>query len=154
MDMINLREAPLVDKPEDGATLFALNPDGTINRIKADGVGGGKIAKLRVVVPEGTESAISLQNLRDGVMTAMASAAYTATCDNMTYEEAVEVIQSGEPLGVYITVADDNFFVSDYSASVLYGNGTIMIAFSGIMTELANNTWYWTAGGISTQLAE
>lgn len=103
MDMINLREAPMVDKPAEGATLFALNPDGTINRIKADGIGGGKIAKLRVVTDEGTESAISLQNLRDGVAT-LANSAQTIVCDNMTYEEAKAVILAGEKLDAMLEV--------------------------------------------------
>lgn len=93
----------MVDKPAEGATLFALNPDGTINRIKADGIGGGKIAKLRVVTDEGTESAISLQNLRDGVAT-LANSAQTIVCDNMTYEEAKAVILAGEKLDAMLEV--------------------------------------------------
>lgn len=39
-NLINLREAELVDKPVEGATLFCLNPDGTINRVSAANVGG------------------------------------------------------------------------------------------------------------------
>lgn len=150
MDMINLREAPMVDKPEDGATLFALNEDGTINRIKADGIGGGKIAKLHTVTDESTESALSLQNLKDGGSTTRSmSMIYTATCDNMTYEEAVEVIQSGEPLGIYFTASQDGQVMTDYSASCWYTGSFIMILFVAIMAELST-TWYWTADGIST----
>lgn len=148
MDMINLREAPMVDKPEDGATLFALNEDGTINRIKADGIGGGKIAKLHAVTDESTEPAPSLQNLKDGVSTA-SNMSYAATCDNMTYEEAVEVIQSGEPLGIYLTVSQDGQVLTDYSASYWYTGSSIVILFVALMAEFGG-TWYWTADGIST----
>lgn len=109
---------------------------------------GGKIAKLHVVTDEGEASAISLQNLKDGVSTA-SNMSHAATCDNMTYEEAVEVIQSGEPLGIYITAQQSNILFTDYSASHICGNGVIMIVYSGAMQELAR-TWYWTADGIST----
>ena len=41
LNLINLSEAELVDKPVEGATLFCLNPDGTINRVSAANIGGG-----------------------------------------------------------------------------------------------------------------
>lgn len=40
LNLINLREAELVETPMEGATLFCLNPDGSINRISAENVGG------------------------------------------------------------------------------------------------------------------
>ena len=39
LNLINLSEAELVDNPVKGATLFCLNPDGTINRVSAANVG-------------------------------------------------------------------------------------------------------------------
>lgn len=49
MNLINLKDAPLVEKAEEGATLFTLNPDGTINRISAENVGGSGSGSPRFI---------------------------------------------------------------------------------------------------------
>lgn len=167
MDMINLREAPLVDKPEDGATLFALNVDGSINRIKADGVGGGgKVAVIKADL--GMESAVSLQNIRDGVSTlASEPASYSATCENMTFAEACEIVKAGKKLDAIVTATADGLVMTGYAIGVMYesasGGGKAAKAAAGstsealgIMTDAlevdAVILWIWTADGITGQL--
>lgn len=44
MNLINLKDAPLVEKAAEGSTLFVLNPDGSVNRISAENVGGTPMA--------------------------------------------------------------------------------------------------------------
>lgn len=105
MNLIDLKQAPIVDKAQEGATLFALNTDGTVERISAENVGGSgaKVAKLKIDL--GDVSSASLMNLMQGTATVDAAdggkaqnAAYTATCDNMTFEEAKAIVLAGEKL--------------------------------------------------------
>lgn len=100
MEMINLREAPLVDKPEDGATLFALNQDGSINRIKADGVGGSKIHYIDIDFSSlgGEVSPESLSTMKARISSP--SPNLLCTCDTLTYEEAKAAILAGEHLNL------------------------------------------------------
>lgn len=156
MNLIDLKQAPIVDKAQEGATLFALNTDGTVERISAKNVGGSgmQIAKLKLDM--GDASSASLMSLMQGTATVDATRSqmlptYTATCDNMTFEEAAEIIESGEPLGVYITAEIDNYLVTDYTASCAYdGYSCIAIYFVGTMVQLGVEELYWTADGIST----
>lgn len=161
MNQINLREAPLVDKPEDGATLFALNPDGTINRIKADGIGGGGVVKMVAdlsVISGDQASALSLQNLKDGVSTlaSVSSIIIPATCENMTFEEACEIAKAGDKLDIVMRASSDGQCTAGYTLGFtytpaqnenpekieflthpFYGNASIM--------------WCWTADSITFQ---
>lgn len=78
MNIIELTNAPLVDAPAEGAVLFALNTDGTVNRVKADAVGGTKTA---VITQEGSTN--------------------TFTC-NMTFAEAAAIMKTTKVLDVVI----------------------------------------------------
>lgn len=155
MNLIDLKQAPIVDKAQEGATLFALNTDGTVERISAKNVGGSgmQIAKLKLDMDDA--SSASLMSLMQGMATVNATrvvqqTTYTATCDNMTFEEAVEIIESGEPLGVYITTEINSYLITDYTASCAYdGYSCIEICFAGTMVQLGVEALYWTADGIS-----
>lgn len=95
MNLINLREAPIVDKAKEGATLFALNTDGTVERISAENVGGGgNIAMMKVTSEYSSVGAGGSQ---------------VCICENMTYEEAVELITSSKPLQV-IEIRNNVFY--------------------------------------------
>lgn len=165
MDMINLREAPLVDKPEDGATLFALNVDGTVNRIKADGVGGGgKVAVIKVGL--GMESAAS--PAAEGI--AQQSQSFSCTCDTMTFEEAKAIVLAGEKLDAIVMTdgreLGQNSIVLMYTASAVYEksevipsatdtastNESIYIYVISIMTEnMIKMEVNWNVNGITVR---
>lgn len=110
---IELRNAEIVDKPAEGAMLFCLNPDGTVNRVKADGVGGGKCAKIVVdtsamaseAAPSSLMSRMSGKSADAGVST-VATEETTETpciCDNMTFEEAKAILLAGEKLDAVLS---------------------------------------------------
>lgn len=149
MSMINLREAPLVDKPEDGATLFALNPDGTINRISAENVGGSKVAKIRMATEEGEN--LSLQNLTSGAATLAAedgaragsSTTFPCVCDNMTYEEAAAIVKAGDKLDATLEVEGIIYAVG---AQFNSAPATVMLFFELMGMSVIV---YWTADGIT-----
>lgn len=173
--MINLREVPMVDKPQEGATLFALNVDGSIDRIKADGVGGGKVAKIVADMSpfDGSSgvSALSLQNARDGVSTLATESitTVTATCKNMSFEEACEIVKAGEKLDIIVTgdlsMMMPGMVATGYAIGVAYTSGN---SGNGEATEaptpenirfVTYDVWYgdpiqwqWTADGISAKI--
>lgn len=165
MDMINLREAPIVDKAEEGATLFALNPDGTINRISAENVGGsggGKVAKMTVDLSPifGEESSsLSLQSLGSGASTrAGFTTTLTATCENMTLDEAYNILDAGEKLDILVTGDTTAYNMGKMTGCAFgyyygIGNGEKTIGFVTNSVEHDNNySWTWTADGITTEI--
>lgn len=177
MNLIDLKQAPIVDKAQEGATLFALNTDGTVERISAENVGGSgaKIAKMTADMSAlygNQESAVSLQNLKDGVSTLSSSGSttFTATCDNMTFEEAVAIIKSGEKLDIMmsgdLSAVSEGMTVTGYALLVAYQpaatggvekvQATATPEKIGFLTmEYGGNItffWEWSADGISTTI--
>ena len=59
MSLINLRETELVETPAEGATLFCLNPDGTVNRVSAANVGRSGGIKTAIIKDSGYDNAIA-----------------------------------------------------------------------------------------------
>lgn len=162
MNQINLREAPMVDKPAEGATLFALNPDGSVNRISAANVGGGKIAKL--VLDMGNANGVSLQNVMSGVQTLASdgneedsSTTFTVTCDNMTFDEAKAIVLAGDKLDAMLYVGHDIYLLP-----IIFGAQNLMtLASEGSQTESVGWVFLmlgvylmvsWTADGITAQM--
>lgn len=149
MSLINLREAELVETPAEGATLFCLNPDGTVNRVSAANVGGSGGIKTAIIKDSGYDNAIA------GVQIQSAGSSrpeYTYECINMTFEEAYQLMASGEPLQVLGMVTTDGgtcAFGEPTFAGTALGVECIMIIFWVNLTNDAL-TLYWTADGLST----
>lgn len=147
MSLINLREAELVETPAEGATLFCLNPDGTVNRVSAANVGRSGGIKTAIIKDSGYDNAIA------GVQSTGSSApAYTYSCINMTFEEAYQLMASGDPLQVLGMVTTDGGTCA-YGAPVFAGTAMgvecITIIFKVPYTT-DSLTLYWTADGLST----
>lgn len=172
---IELRNAEIIDKPVEGATLFCLNPDGTVNRIKADGVGGGKCAKIVVdmsameskAAPSSLMSRMSGRSADAGVSTVADdgnedAATTSCTCDNMTFEEAKAILLAGEKLDAFLTGCVESgpytyvvffslvaaMFSGSNSKAAADASGGIQLIFtSGDSITSA----IWTADGIMVQ---
>lgn len=145
MSLINLRETELVETPAEGATLFCLNPDGTVNRVSAANVGGSGGIKTAIIKDSGYDNALA------GMQTAESSApAYTFECINMTFDEAYQTMASGEPLQVLGMVTAEgatNVTGAAFLGTVM-GVPCIMMMFAAASTTIA--LLYWTADGLST----
>lgn len=142
MSLINLREAELVETPAEGATLFCLNPDGTVNRVSAANVGGSGGIKTAIIKDSGYDNAIA------GVQSAISSTPeYTYECINMTFEEAYQLMASGDPLQVLGMVTVEG-------AACMTGVAVFVGTMLGVpcigLEDIGSNTLYWTADGLST----
>lgn len=143
-NLINLREAELVETPAEGATLFCLNPDGTVNRVSAANVGGSGGIKTAIIKDSGYDNAIA------GVQSAATAPEYTYECTNMTFEEAYQLMASGEPLqvlGMFTTEGATNVTGAAFLGTPM-GVPCITMMFAAASTTIA--LLYWTADGLST----
>ena len=94
---------------------------GEVNRVPATKIGGGGI-KVAIIKPTGN----------------------TYSCDNMTYEEAVEYLTNGVPFLVFL------FNGAQYRiARGANYNGTSEIEVNAATNSNQNLTFYWTSAGIT-----
>lgn len=145
MSLINLRETELVETPAEGATLFCLNPDGTINRVSAANVGGSGGIKTAIIKSSDYDDALA------GVQSAGAAAPeVTYECTNMTFEEAYQTMASGEPLQLLGMISGEGAM----TMSGMMGFAGNMMGVPCIVVGLNIATLYWTADGLSTEAPE
>lgn len=158
MNLIDLKQAPIVEKAQKGATLFALNTDGTVERISAENVGGGKTAVIKVDMSSiSKESAAAIANLLNGdaaVVSDSGSATYvcSATCDTATFDEMKEIIQNGEKPNAVIGM-DLSLFGSGMIYGVVIGwsaNTPDEVQLGARINEL-NVIAYWTSDELTVK---
>ena len=108
-----ITDTETLEKAPDGATVVC-EVDGEIKRVPATGMEGGiKVANIRAVPDENGSG--------------------TFSCDNMTYEEAVDYLTNGVPFLIFIS--------SEKTAII-----AVMVSYDGtsvinIMTAGANIKW-------------
>lgn len=157
MNLIDLKQAPIVEKAQKGATLFALNTDGTVERISAENVGGGKTAVIKVDMSSISQaSAVAVANLLNGIATVGddSSATYvcSATCDTATFDEMKEIIQNGEKPNAVIGM-DLSLFGSGMIYGVVIGwsaNTPDEVQLGARINEL-NAIAYWTSDELTVK---
>ena len=110
----------LENAPDNANVVCEVN--GEVNRVPAAKIGGGGI---KVAIIKRTGSAFS--------------------CDNMTYEEAVECLTNGVPFLIYI------FFGTRYKivATAEYSSSNDRIDFADIDDMGETIIFHWTSTGIS-----
>ena len=107
----------LENAPAEANVVCEVN--GEVNRVPATKIGGGGI-KVAIIKPTGSG----------------------LSCDNMTYEEAVEYLTNGVPFLIFI------FKGAEYmiTRAVSY-DGTSKINFSVTTFSNSNRTYSWTSAG-------
>ena len=112
----------LENAPDNANVVCEVN--GEVNRVPATKIGGG----IKVAIIKNTGSGYS--------------------CDNMTYEEAVEYLTNGVPFLIFI------FDGAEYTIArgVSY-NGTSRINFRATTFSNSNRTYSWTSAGITATLS-
>ena len=107
----------LENAPDNANVVCEVN--GEVNRVPATKIGGGGI-KVAIIKQTGSNY----------------------SCDNMTYEEAVEYLTNGVPFLIFI------FGGAGYEiARAVYYNGTSKIEVFSINSS--NPAYYWTSAGIT-----
>ena len=110
----------LENAPDNANVVCEVN--GEVNRVPATKIGGG-----------GIKVAIIKHNTGSGY-----------SCDNMTYEEAVEYLTNGVPFLIFIF--DDTQYKIARGASY---DGTSRIEIYAATSLNDNGTYYWTSAGIT-----
>lgn len=148
INLVNLREAELVETPAEGATLFCLNPDGTINRVSAANVGGSGGIKTAIIKDSNYDNTLA------GVQSAASAApAVTYECINMTFEEAYQLMASGEPLQVLGMVGGEGEGGMNLVGMPTFTGTAMGVPCIYIILLYLSETipLYWTADGLSTE---
>ena len=105
--------------PDNANVVCEVN--GEVNRVPATKIGGGGI---KAAIIKDTGSGLS--------------------CDNMTYEEAVEYLTNGVPFLIYI------FMGAEYMITLAVSyDGTSKIGFRATTFSNSNRTYSWTSAGIA-----
>lgn len=105
--------------PDNANVVCEVN--GEVNRVPATKIGGGGI-KVAIIKQTGN----------------------TYSCDNMTYEEAVEYLTNGVPFLIFIF--DDTQYKI---ARGVYYDGTSKIEVYAADSSNSNRTYSWTSAGIA-----
>ena len=105
--------------PDNANVVCEVN--GEVNRVPATKIGGGGI---KVAIIKRTGSVFS--------------------CDNMTYEEAVEYLTNGVPFLIFIFIGVEYMI----TRAVSY-DGTSEIGFRATTFSNSNRTYSWTSAGIA-----
>ena len=110
----------LENAPAEANVVCEVN--GEVNRVPATKIGGGGGIKVAIIKRAGG----------------------TYSCDNMTYEEAVEYLTNGVPFLIFI------FNGAEYTiARGVYYDGTSKIEVYAATSLNDNRIYYWTSAGIT-----
>ena len=112
----------LENAPAEANVVCEVN--GEVNRVPATKIGGGGI---KVAIIKDTGSGLS--------------------CDNMTYEEAVEYLTNGVPFLIFIFIGAEYMIARGVSY-----NGTSSIEVRGTNKAGLSVVFYWDSAGISTAM--
>ena len=110
----------LENAPAEANVVCEVN--GEVNRVPATKIGGGGI-KVAIIKHTGK----------------------TYSCDNMTYEEAVEYLTNGVPFLIFIFMGAEYIIARD-----VYYDGTSKIEVRATNKTGLKVVLYWTSAGIST----
>jgi hypothetical protein len=147
MEFKRLGEVTLVEETGDTANVL-IEENGEIKRVPKTEVGGTGFPTA-IIKDSGYDNTLA------GLQTMVSAPEYTYECLNMTFEEAYEIMASGEILevigmltsGVCINIRGVSMF-----AGVMIGVPCIILTF---IIDLSNPMQlYWTADGISTSAPE
>lgn len=143
-DFVKLSEVTMLEEVTDNASVL-VEMDGEIYRAPKTQVGGAGSIKTAIIRDSGYLNTIA------GVSMAIGAPAYTYECINMTFEEAYETLESGEPLNVVGQIVSNGAMnVNGYTCYIGadIGGPYILVI---LPTRHATLELYWTADGLSAE---
>lgn len=141
-DFKKLSEVELLSEVPEGASAF-VEVDGDVKRVPGSGLGGGGVATAILRYNTDAEE----QKAEGGIAVQISAPTYTqipCTCDNMTYAQALAVLQAGDPLAVMYG-AEGQWATA---IMVTITDGYICPSF---LLGASPSSVYWNADGIFTK---
>lgn len=150
-----LADAELLESVPDGATAF-VEVEGVVKRVPGDGLGGGGIPTAIFQLNTDSGDAASTLAAEDG--SRAGTTIYTATCTNMTYDEAKAILLSGQPLDARLMGAVDvSGVLAHFDTPSISGGCISMDEFEAVGFAFlywdqgyARTTFYWLPDGTIT----
>lgn len=140
-----LSEVEQIETASDNATVL-VEENGEIKRVPKNEVGGGGAIATAIIRSSDYLDAI------EGMKSGRAGVAITYECLNMTFEEAYQIMESGEPLVSLAMIVSIDTPITAYGftifAGTMLGNPCINMVFMLPEGELQ---FFWTADGVSTE---
>ena len=139
----NITDVEVLNEMPEGATAL-VNDDGELKQVACEKMGSP-------IIGGGVATAFFKQdgydNVLAGVAVAHAAPERTYTCINMTFDEACQVVMSGQPIEViFMTTRDGGLFFQP-AYNVVYG-ATPRLIYAETDTGISV---YWTSDGISAE---
>ena len=139
----NITDVEVLNEMPEGATAL-VNDDGDLKQVACEKMGSP-------IIGGGVATAFFKQDGYDNVLAGVASADEapegTYTCINMTFDEACQVVMSGQPIEViFMTTIDGGLFFQP-AYNVAYDGAHRLIYAE---TDTGRHA-YWTSDGISTK---
>lgn len=153
-----LADAPILDEVPDGAKVYA-EVDGKVYRVAGDNLGGGGIPTAILTIDMSSTDSKSAA----GDNSRASSSVFTATCDNMTFDEAKAIFESGGQINAMLRATqpgENSLYFRSYSVDSGYVSmqdaGTsefIGFTFFPYISGYDAITFYWKPDDtISTQI--
>ena len=138
-------QLPLMEKVTD-STYAIVEENGTLKRVSGSNLGGSSI-KTAIIKQEGYDEMLAYLKGETGTEPTIVDTIFT--CTNMTFEEAYQIMGSGEPLSFMLMRAGEGC-----TQEILYGvfGGTVAIGQPIIVLRNNNIKLSWTEDGISAIL--
>lgn len=173
LNFTKLADAELLDSVPENANAF-VEVEGTVKRVPGSGLGGDSgipTAILKLNMDSGDTA--SVQSLLSGGVATMAAGdntraaaaetIYTATCDNMTYDEVKEIFLAGGSVNARLHAMQDNgsqgalcFDSCSVEGGYFNVSGVEAIGFNFIsyLASYSGITFYWLPDGtIATDMS-
>lgn len=143
LDYNNLTNVDVMEQISENS-MALVNDGGVIKQVSCGaGFGSGSGVKTAIIKKDGYDNAL-------GGVAVTSQIPPTFTCSNMTFDEAVSVIMSGEPLNAIMLTFSGTQFTGVNALKTHYAlnSSTPCIMFE-FMADGNTESIYWTANGIS-----
>ena len=137
-DFQRLADVELLEEVPDGASAFVA-VDGVVKRVPGSGLGGGGVATAILRFTSENNASTNATTRGDSIPVEK----LPITCDNYTYAQAREVLESGDPFSAMIYMSDGNMSGWISCSQIAFSDNCIAMAF--IIDK--KQDIYWNADG-------
>ena len=129
-------------------SMALVNENGVLKQVPCGaGFGGGGVATA-IIKYDGYD--VTMNNIVNGggASPAASGGDYTYKCINMTFQEVLDILHSGQPIKALLMTVTDGFVILSmdvcYTGTIVYGVECVVFVYQNESSFL-----YWTDDGIS-----